>query len=175
MLSALQVKHFFVRMYALSSKTVIIDEVHAYDTYMSRIIIRLLEWLGAMHVPVILLSATLPSSRRMQPGPAYLRFVRPPVQAAAAPQTSYPRIPGRLLRMWVTFHSGGSSTARTVQVEWVNGHIPQENESYALGELLREELVDGGAASSSAIPCVALRQSTLPSNPISRAQRPMGT
>lgn len=35
LLSVLQTRHFFVRLFALSHKTVIFDEVHAYDVYMS--------------------------------------------------------------------------------------------------------------------------------------------
>ncbi len=64
LLAVLQVRHMFVRLYALSGKVVIIDEVHAYDAYTSQILYRLLTWLGAMKTPVILLSATLPSAKR---------------------------------------------------------------------------------------------------------------
>ncbi|MCA9879093.1 MAG: CRISPR-associated endonuclease Cas3'', partial [Thermomicrobiales bacterium] len=35
LLSVLQTRHFFVRLLGLAGKTVILDEVHAYDTYMS--------------------------------------------------------------------------------------------------------------------------------------------
>lgn len=41
-----------------------IDEIHAYDAYMSEIIERLLEWCSALHIPVILLSATLTQEKR---------------------------------------------------------------------------------------------------------------
>lgn len=61
MLAALTVKHFFVRVFALSHKVVIVDEVHAYDTYMSTIQERLLHWLAGLQSPTILLSATLPA------------------------------------------------------------------------------------------------------------------
>src|SRR5439155_26898950 len=40
------------------------DEVHAYDTYMSALLERLLAWLRAIGTSVVMLSATLPSSRR---------------------------------------------------------------------------------------------------------------
>ena len=62
--AALVVRHQFVRMFGLSRNVVIVDEVHAYDAYMEVLLEHLLGWLGALGVPVILLSATLPSERR---------------------------------------------------------------------------------------------------------------
>ncbi len=62
-LSVLETRHFFVRVFGLSHKTVIFDEVHAYDTYMSTIFCRLLRWLRAIGTSVILLSATLQGNR----------------------------------------------------------------------------------------------------------------
>lgn len=65
-LGVLYSKHFFLRLLGLAGKTVIFDEVHAYDTYMGRLFKRLLGWLRALGTNVILLSATLPSSSRNQ-------------------------------------------------------------------------------------------------------------
>ena len=42
LMAVLQTRHFFVRLFGLAHKTVIIDEVHAYDTYMSVLLERLL-------------------------------------------------------------------------------------------------------------------------------------
>ena len=63
-LGVLHARHFFLRLFALSGKTVIFDEVHAYDAYMNTIFTRLLHWLKALHVNVVVLSATLPSETR---------------------------------------------------------------------------------------------------------------
>lgn len=63
-LAVLNVKHLALRMGGLVGKVVVIDEVHAYDTYMTTILERLLNWLAKMGTSVILLSATLPLSRR---------------------------------------------------------------------------------------------------------------
>lgn len=71
--AALQTKHVFVRLFGLAHKTIIIDEVHAYDAYMSTLLCRLLEWLGAMGSPVVILSATLPKQRRTDLIKAYLK------------------------------------------------------------------------------------------------------
>jgi len=64
LVAALRAKHGFVRLFALAGKTVVIDEVHAYDVYMSGIFEVLLGWLRALGCRVILLSATLPKARR---------------------------------------------------------------------------------------------------------------
>ncbi|MFI6056286.1 CRISPR-associated helicase Cas3', partial [Streptomyces violascens] len=62
LMAALPVRHNALRLLALSGKTFIVDEAHAYDPYMQVLLGRLLNWLGAYGVPVILLSATLPTS-----------------------------------------------------------------------------------------------------------------
>lgn len=64
MLAGMNVKFGFLRLYGLSDRVLVIDEVHAYDSYMSTIIARLLEWCGCLRIPVILLSATLSSQQR---------------------------------------------------------------------------------------------------------------
>ncbi|MHB9858139.1 CRISPR-associated helicase Cas3' [Streptomyces sp. YIM S03343] len=62
LMSVLPVRHNALRLLALSGKTFIVDEAHAYDPYMQVLLGRLLNWLGAYGVPVVLLSATLPAS-----------------------------------------------------------------------------------------------------------------
>jgi CRISPR-associated endonuclease/helicase Cas3 len=64
LLGILRTPHGFVRLFGLAGKTAILDEVHAYDTYTSTLLERLVAWLGAMGTTVVLLSATLPSERR---------------------------------------------------------------------------------------------------------------
>ena len=51
LLAVLQTKHVFVRLFGLAGKCVILDEVHAYDAYMTTLMERLLRWLAAARVP----------------------------------------------------------------------------------------------------------------------------
>jgi CRISPR-associated endonuclease/helicase Cas3 len=64
MMAALHVRFGALRMIGLARKVVVLDEIHAYDTYMDTILKRLLTWLGELGTSVILLSATLPLTKR---------------------------------------------------------------------------------------------------------------
>lgn len=86
LMGALQMKHLPLRHLALASKTLIIDECHAYDAYMRRYLCNVLEWLGSWRVPVILLSATLPASQRDAMARSYLKGWGSKVQNAALPR-----------------------------------------------------------------------------------------
>ncbi|MDH5718657.1 MAG: CRISPR-associated helicase Cas3' [Spirochaetia bacterium] len=72
MLSALNVKHGFVKLFGLAGKTLIIDEVHAYDSFMLPILEHLIRWCGFLNTSVVLLSATLPSKMKAKLISAYL-------------------------------------------------------------------------------------------------------
>lgn len=98
LLSVLQTRHWFVRLFGLSGKAVIFDEVHAYDTYMSEILQRLLTWLAEMRCPVILLSATLPATKRLELAEAYAKGAKATLEAreqeleAQDKPVGYPRL-----------------------------------------------------------------------------------
>ncbi|NMA66914.1 MAG: CRISPR-associated endonuclease Cas3'', partial [Clostridiaceae bacterium] len=64
LLAALKQKHLMLRHLGLANKVVVIDEAHAYDSYMNIYLNQAIRWLGAYRVPVVILSATLPISKR---------------------------------------------------------------------------------------------------------------
>jgi CRISPR-associated endonuclease/helicase Cas3 len=64
LLAVLNVKHQFVRMWGLGNRTIVLDEVHAYDVYTSTLIENLLSWLRTLGSSVVLMSATLPGKKR---------------------------------------------------------------------------------------------------------------
>jgi CRISPR-associated helicase Cas3/CRISPR-associated endonuclease Cas3-HD len=105
LLAGVASRHVALRFLGLTGKVVIIDEVHAYDAYMSVILRRVLAWLGAARVPVILLSATLPASTRAELLGEYAAAAVPPVGSG------YPRV------TWVDAPAAGRSKGSFVP-EW---------------------------------------------------------
>src|SRR5262245_43847755 len=154
LMAVLQTKHVFVRLFGLAHKTIIIDEVHAYDTYMSVLLERLLEWLAALGSPVILLSATLPKQRRDALRDAYLKGLGTAINDGTTaakvrhPKDYYPRI------TWATAQSQGvkhiqtsTQNTRTLHLRHVSVKLPEgQIETFRLGEDLVEALKDGGCA-----------------------------
>ncbi|MCP9885860.1 CRISPR-associated helicase Cas3' [Synechococcus sp. ATX 2A4] len=87
LIGVLSTRHGFVRLYGLSGRTVIFDEVHAYDTYTGGLIERLIAWLQVLGCRVVVMSATLPASKREALLKAWSGSVALPPQ-----ENSYPRI-----------------------------------------------------------------------------------
>ena len=85
LLGVLKVRHHFVRLWGLGNRTVVLDEVHAYDAYTSRLIEGLVRWLKALGSSVVLMSATLTQAQRARLAMAW---------GAALPKNEapYPRI-----------------------------------------------------------------------------------
>lgn len=77
LMAALNTKHYTLRHLGLASKVVVIDEVHAADAYMLTFLHRILEWLSAYGIPVILMSATLPARQRRSLAKAYYSRAAP--------------------------------------------------------------------------------------------------
>lgn len=149
LLAVLQTRHVFVRLFGLANKTVIIDEIHAYDAYMTTLLERLLEWLAALGSSVIMLSATLPRGRRDALLKAYVKGLSKkdtsiPTEVS---ETKYPRI------SWTdgtefkaeTFQTS-SQSVKELQLRWVDSTLPDDSSEFCLGKALQEALSGGGCA-----------------------------
>lgn len=66
LMSCIGAKHSALRLFALSGKVVVIDEVHSYDPYTSALVDQLIRWLLEVGCSVIVLSATLTAKRRRE-------------------------------------------------------------------------------------------------------------
>lgn len=64
LMASLKRKFFMLRHIGLAGKVIVIDECHAYDTYMNQYLEESIQWMAAYGISVILLSATLPCERR---------------------------------------------------------------------------------------------------------------
>ena len=157
LLAVLQTRHVFVRLFGLSGKTIIIDEVHAYDAYMTTLLERLLEWLAALGSPVVLLSATLPKSRRAALMNAYWKGLG----QEGSPQNEgvdYPRLSWASRDPGPAAQSVGVSprSEKRIRLEVLDGSLPaQAEDAFGLGDVLKETLAHGGCA---AVICNTVRR-----------------
>lgn len=71
LMASLRSRYAQLRHLALATKVVVIDEAHAYSSFMNVYLDRTLHWLGAYGTTVVILSATLPSRRRAELVAAY--------------------------------------------------------------------------------------------------------
>ncbi len=88
LMSVLRTKHSPLRAFATMRRTLIIDEAHTFDPYMRRLLLRLLEWAGALGTPVVMMSATLPQTLTKSFLAAYRRGAG--AEAEDAPTAGYP-------------------------------------------------------------------------------------
>lgn len=66
LLGVLNTPHQFVRLWGLGNRVVLLDEIHAYDTYTGTLINVLIAWLKALGSSVIIMSATFPEHKRRE-------------------------------------------------------------------------------------------------------------
>lgn len=133
LLSVLQVKHYFVRLFGLAGKVVVVDEIHAYDAYTGTILEILLGWLRVLGCPVILLSATLPSQTRKRLLEAY------GFPAFEGESVAYPKLTIATSQFqFVKPFPADLSRYRHLQIRWAKAS--------SLTEILSKELHGGGCA-----------------------------
>lgn len=139
LMGALNVRHGFLRLFGLSRKLLIIDEVHAYDAYMSTILDHLLAWCRALDVPVILLSATLSSMQRQRLLAAYGVDSAVTDALPAYPLLTFANATGTVSHPV----PGADDNVRTVQVRTHPGLL---DDATGIAKLAVEVTADGGCA-----------------------------
>lgn len=160
LMGVLQSKWQFVRLFGLAGRTVIVDEIHAYDLYTGTLLERFLEWLALLGSPVIALSATLPSETRKRLVNAYAkgceskprkkskRKDRSSQEVLEIPKEDYPRITTYTpqSKVQATHFPPSPHVKRELYLHWVK-------DEERLGSL-NEKLEDSGG-------CVAIICSTV--------------
>lgn len=128
MLGVLHAKFATLRLLGLSAKTLVLDEVHAYDRYMIAVIERLVSWAGACGCNVVLLSATLPADMKRRLVAAYA----PAAAVSAADAAAYPSVT----------HATRSGEARVFPV----AAAVRSRRMVVVDRLAMEDAADPGAA-----------------------------
>ena len=140
---ALQARHVALRHLAFARKVVILDEVHSFDAFMNVYLERAIEWLGAYGVPVVALSATLPSALRQRLVEAYQKGA---ARSSGQPKSSLNESLGSSSSV-VTYTKDG--VARSCPVEGVSRArevVLETAADDAVPDLLANALQDGGCA-----------------------------
>jgi CRISPR-associated endonuclease/helicase Cas3 len=147
--AATRTKHVALRHAGLAGKVVVLDEVHAYDVYMSQFLLEALRWLGDARVPVVLLSATLPPTMRHDLTRAYLqgRFGDRDINVEL-PSSGYPSALTACARggrpvvhtQAAALHRASLSVA--VDVLGTSG----KDDAEGIADLMRGQLAEGGCA-----------------------------
>ena len=88
LLGVLPSRHQALRLWGLSERVLVLDEVHSYDAYMSREMETLLEFHAALGGSAILLSATLPNRQRGALERAFARGLG--LRYTPQPSSAYP-------------------------------------------------------------------------------------
>lgn len=147
--AGLKSRHLMLRHLALAGKVVVLDEIHAYDAYMNSYLSKVLTWLGAYGVPVVALSATLPSERRRELVEAYRAGrAKDPTSSQLAAADDDP-IDGDIGYPVVTWTEPSGARRRTAKASGRRTTVAidgLEDDLDALVDLLCTQLSDGGTA-----------------------------
>lgn len=146
LMASLKQKHFMLRHLGLCGKVVIVDECHAYDAYMNEYLERTLQWFGAYHTPVIMLSATLPYDRRAQFVDAYLGFPKGDKDVSWRKSMGYPLLTwtdGREVHQNEIPYYGLN---KDVKIEKIGSADMVSEQLPIIVKILSESLSDGGCA-----------------------------
>jgi CRISPR-associated endonuclease/helicase Cas3 len=136
-MSVLHVRFGFLRLLGLAAKVLIVDEVHAYDAFMSEFLDHLLRWCSVLQVPVILLSATLSYERRQALIEAYA-----PQTCATVCADEYPLITLVEKSGTVKVQSEFATTVRRpVRIARHRGHLENPER---IASVVAKQVLNGG-------------------------------
>lgn len=140
-LGGLNTRYYMLRLFGLAGKTVIIDEVHAYDTYMNTILDHTLTWLAALGSTVILLSATLPSQRHAELATAFQNgFGGPVVHQSSSTAIAYPVIACYHVTGQETIPIAAFRPQQQLVIRWLHDQTPEQQ-----AQRLIDLVAQGGA------------------------------
>ncbi|MFE9617822.1 CRISPR-associated endonuclease Cas3'' [Streptomyces sp. NPDC006384] len=155
----LPLRYNVLPLFGLHEKVFVVDEAHAYGPWMHKLLLTLLEWLGAMRSPVVLLSATLTGSTAASLVNAYRRgagFLEPAAIAPCYPGWLYASaVTGEVSAPRPT-SSGRPRTldVRVRRVAWDVAVKPTDPpQAGGRREALREELRPVAEAGGTALVC----------------------
>lgn len=172
LMCSLQSRHVMLRMLGVINKSVLNDEIHSATEFMNVYFERSLQWLGALGIPVIALSATLPPSLRdklcrayqfgarevesaphcsqEENGQATQRFLNPKQHRRAAARIDSPQedaLPQGYPYPIITVATRDKVTYHPVEAHYSDVEITIEScSSEQLVMQLNEQLKDGGCA-----------------------------
>jgi CRISPR-associated endonuclease/helicase Cas3 len=139
-LAGLNVRHYSLRLFGLAGKVVVIDEVHAYDAYMSTILAHTMTWLASLGCRVLLLSATLPADRHRALATAFLAGLGSNILPDVPAEPPYPAL---------SLYHQEAQRRETCAVfrgeQRFTLHMSQQRDSIAEAAYLLDLVHDGGA------------------------------
>lgn len=149
--AATRTRHVMLRHAGLAGKVVVLDEVHAYDVYMSQFLHEALRWLAGAGVPVIVLSATLPPVMRTDLVRAYLQGA---LAVRDVPMHGLPTLDDYPAALGVTVRDGNPDYAVSTSQPWRDSQQvgveileePEDDTTAPLVRLLTARLAHGGCA-----------------------------
>jgi CRISPR-associated endonuclease/helicase Cas3 len=121
LLAVLYAKHNALRLVGLVGRTLVVDEVHAYDPYQREVLCTLIERHASTGGSVVLLSATMPLAHREQYVRAWTAGHR--VTAPVLRTTDYPLVT-HVTTAGAQEIASTAAAGRRVEVEWV--HAPAQ-------------------------------------------------
>lgn len=137
LMAILRVKHFFVRLFGLGGKMIVLDEIHAYSAYMSEEIYNLIGWASRCGSSIVLLSATLPAAKRRRLAEAFSPTVR------LLGELEYPCVFGVDLQGTSSYRP---VTMPTNDLEMCPVIVDQQTKLRIMADLLIETVGDAGCA-----------------------------